>query len=880
MSIQTLNQKLNGAEELGFLKKEIPDFITRNLNPAFVLRPYQISAFSRFSFYLNDFPARLNPTHLLFHMATGSGKTLIMAGAILYLYEQGYRNFIFFVNSTNIIEKTRDNFLNPLSSKYLFAPQIVFGPQQVHIKEVSNFQTVNPNDINILFTTIQGLHTRLNNPRENALTYEDFENQRIVLISDEAHHINALTKSKLTKTEAEEATTWEYTVNKIFTTSPENILLEFTATVELNNSAISEKYADKIIFEYTLKEFRQDGYSKDVKVLQADMEPLDRALQAVILSQYRRKVAEKHGLHVKPVILMKSRTIADSESIEAEFYTAIQQLTPARLQSIKNNAVNTPTNDDHIMQRAFSYFESEGISLDNLVIELKEDFAPEHCLSVNSKSDSEEKQLLVNSLEDRTNPIRVIFAVDKLNEGWDVLNLFDIVRLYNTRDAKQGKPGRTTIAEAQLIGRGARYYPFRFNDTQPLYQRKFDDDITNELRVLEELHYHSAHNPRYIQELRQVLVESGILPNTTKEIHLKVKDSFKKTPFWKNGHIFINNRIRNSRTNITGLTSIPFTKRHTYRLRTGFTQDTTIFDAPNTGTGGNTTATKAVSLPDLGTHVVRKALNKLPFYYFNNLKKYFPHLQSITQFITSLEYLGQVQVDINGTKEQINHLSQDEKLAVAIHVLEHLSQEIQSATADYIGTTEFTPHAIKETVKDKVFNIVIDKTSEKEFGVAMSAPRNPALSLDLSKEDWYVYDENYGTSEEKYLVKFIYSAIETLNKRYKTIYLLRNAKLFQIYRFSDGHAIEPDFVLFLIEEDTGKQITYQLFIEPKGSQLLKTDSWKEDFLLEIEGKYKFPSLIVYENKEFFLVGMPFYNEEERKKQFEVAFERFLPKTTP
>ena len=52
-------------------------------------------------------------------MATGSGKTLIMAGAIIYLYKQGYRNFLFFVNSTNIINKTRENFLNPLSSKYL-----------------------------------------------------------------------------------------------------------------------------------------------------------------------------------------------------------------------------------------------------------------------------------------------------------------------------------------------------------------------------------------------------------------------------------------------------------------------------------------------------------------------------------------------------------------------------------------------------------------------------------------------------------------------------------------------------------------------------------------------------------------------------------------
>lgn len=32
-----------------------------------------------------------------------------MAGLIIYLYEKGYHNFLFFVNATNIIEKTKIN---------------------------------------------------------------------------------------------------------------------------------------------------------------------------------------------------------------------------------------------------------------------------------------------------------------------------------------------------------------------------------------------------------------------------------------------------------------------------------------------------------------------------------------------------------------------------------------------------------------------------------------------------------------------------------------------------------------------------------------------------------------------------------------------------
>ena len=106
MSEQYLYQKLDALKEMGFLK-EIPSYIESNLNPNIVLRDYQEEAFKYFITYVESDLIKNKQIHNLFHMATGSGKTVIMAGLILYLYAQGYRKFLFFVNQNNIIEKTK-----------------------------------------------------------------------------------------------------------------------------------------------------------------------------------------------------------------------------------------------------------------------------------------------------------------------------------------------------------------------------------------------------------------------------------------------------------------------------------------------------------------------------------------------------------------------------------------------------------------------------------------------------------------------------------------------------------------------------------------------------------------------------------------------------
>jgi len=858
----TLKQGYDFLSERGLLSKDIPKYIEDNLNPVFELREYQKEAIARFIYYIEKDSNRIKPTQLLFHMATGSGKTLLMAANILYLYNKGYRNFLFFVNSTNTIEKTRDNFLNPNSTKYLFNEKIKFEDKEIKINEVANFEAARSDDVNILFTTIQGLHSLMTTHRENSLTYEDFKDKEIVIFSDEAHHINAWTKNKLSEDEKIAKTTWEHTVNKIFDSNTENIMLEYTATVE-DLPTINEKYQNKIIYEYSLKQFRQDGFSKEVKVLRVDLPEIERALWAIILSQYRRKIAEKNKLYLKPVVLMKSKTIDESKEVAQRFHEKISNLTVKDIEKIKSRAKGTE------LERAFRYFEKEKITFDNLITELKEDFSEDKCVSVNSKDESEEKQLLVNSLEDKSNEIRCVFAVDMLNEGWDVLNLFDIVRLYETRDSKGNVPGKTTIREAQLIGRGARYFPFKLKEDDEKFKRKFDQEPENDLKIIEELYYHSSHNPRYIQELTIALRNTGILPpREPVQIYLKVKKNIKSTDFWKKGFIFVNTREEVDRSKIRDVNDIDISKVYKHELRTGFAQERIVFEEESKPEQEK--ITRQFDLKSFNEAILRKAISKLDFYRFDNLKKYFPKLNSTKEFIESLK---QIKVDIRSSAERLNNLTPDDRLEVCLAVLGQLEPQIKASYNEYRGTKLFVPNKIKEVVIDKTMRINVDDFSDKELGIAMSETTKDDLRLDLSNKDWYVYVENYGTSEEKHFIQFINGAIENLKKKYSEIYLIRNANLFQIYRFSNGKALEPDFVLSLKEKGGEKFIQYQLFIETKGSHLLVEDRWKEEFLKEIEKNYELQTLA--ENKDFKLIGMPFYNEDLRKADFIKEFNEKL-----
>jgi type III restriction enzyme len=136
---------------------------------------------------------------------------------------------------------------------------------------------------------------------------------------------------------------------------------------------------------------------------------------------------------------------------------------------------------------------------------------------------------------------------------------------------------------------------------------------------------------------------------------------------------------------------------------------------------------------------------------------------------------------------------------------------------------------------------------------------------EIRYQDWYVLDQFYGTSEEKGLIEFIQETIINLQERYKEVYLLRNEEQYKIYDFKTGQGFQPDFILFLKDKS---KLYYQIFIEPKGDNLLDADKWKNDFLNEITNKYSTNKILKIENNNYNLIGLPLFNKKNNKEFIE------------
>src|SRR5699024_9951771 len=141
-----------------------------------------------------------------------------------------------------------------------------------------------------------------------------------------------------------------------------------------------------------------------------------KMLNAILLIQYRKYVAQENGITLKPIILFKSNKIATSLSANDRLLNTVQALTVDSLSHTINLGYATYKHENSIWHKMFQYYKKQ--SLPEVIRDLQWDFTEETILNANDKAFlSEDNALLLNTLEEDNNPIQVIFAVAKMNEG-------------------------------------------------------------------------------------------------------------------------------------------------------------------------------------------------------------------------------------------------------------------------------------------------------------------------------------------------------------------------------------------------------------------------------------------------------------------------------
>lgn len=253
---------------------------------------------------------------------------------------------------------------------------------------------------------------------------------------------------------------------------------------------------------------------------------------------------------------------------------------------------------------------------------------------------------------------------------------------------------------------------------------------------------------------------------------------------------------------------------------------------------------------------------------FNVLKSHFPNLTGTREFLTSDRYLGNVRMNITSPN---TFPSGADMHRACKEVFRQVSAYIGTIEREYAGTPEFEAKRLHEIIKNKT-RYIEDPHGDGE-GISQKVVASN-MQLDLSTCDWYVYNDNFGTTEEKKFVHYFSHIVEELKSKYSKVYLIRNERFpeLAVYDFDTGERFEPDYLLVLQKNKTDGYEQQQIFVEPKGAGFMPKDAWKEEFMLKMEQQAVAVKTYADDNV-YKIIGMPFYNAAENNDVFITAMNK-------
>lgn len=409
-----------------------------------------------------------------FQMATGSGKTLLIGANILQLHlKNGTKNFLVLTPDTTIYEKTIRNF-NLMKDESVFQNNLEFDFNLITGENYQDrrFDYDEDADFNIFVFNISKFYDRENGTLKidkeweesiwednlgNTISLREYlRNNELAIVTDEAHHYQKFRVGRRKQSSGD----------IILDLEPE-LVVEYTATARLEDK---DRRNQKIIYNYPLDSFIKDGYAKKIRAY-GYRGAIDKSTGSEVTKDDKKKLFVSLMTHLlkkealkqqnfKPILLVRARGKDHAENLNEYLAEGYE----------KDDELIEKTYNEIAKAEKYDLIEliSNNISLDDLKSEIKDlgskSFAFHHG---NSSKDEVKKKF--DNIE--TNNQEVLIQVQKVDEGWNVDNVYTISILSNSR-------GKIKTYVKQLVGRGSRLFREK---------RKWDSIEGNELKAHEEL---------------------------------------------------------------------------------------------------------------------------------------------------------------------------------------------------------------------------------------------------------------------------------------------------------------------------------------------------------------------------------------------------------
>lgn len=431
-----------------------------------------------------------------YEMATGSGKTMLMGASIYFLNKKyGINNFLIITPaSIDIYQKTIRNF-NIGNYESVWADDTSFTFNLITGDNYTQDLLFDSSkDANIFVFNISKFGANATNTKDvwesaiwkdekgNSVSIRQFlKDQKLVIITDEAHHSQTRT------------------ANTIIKTFHPLAVLEFTATA-IEDSSTENKKNQNIVYKYNIKKFLEDGHGKLVKAV---------AL-AGIESQRRGSFNESEKLKIITLVLIhllkKEAVLLDPKckGLKPLAFIKVKEetiYTEKVFKYLKEELLNDADNINIILEK----IKSQDLEITDLLEELfenkykgkiellKKDIknVVQTAIFYYGKSDKETEKKFLNI---RRNEVEIVVYMHRLDEGIDLPNIYTMAVINdNTSDFK------TSVK--QIIGRGVRLN----KDT-----REFDNDL-NILRAnSEKLHIVCDQGKNFEEVIHSIQKEFGL----------------------------------------------------------------------------------------------------------------------------------------------------------------------------------------------------------------------------------------------------------------------------------------------------------------------------------------------------------------------------------